>query len=82
MFKGTEDVGYPGGVFNPMGMGKDNMAEMKTKARRSPVILFFAFFVRAGARGTLRSDCGWKVVSLQNEKPPAPPHYPHAAATG
>jgi hypothetical protein len=31
---------------------------------------------------TLRSDCGWKVVSLQNEKPPAPPHYPHAAATG
>ena len=33
MLKGTDQVGYPGGPFNPMGMGKDNMKEMQTKAR-------------------------------------------------
>ena len=31
MLGGTDAVGYPGGAFNPMGMGKDNMAEMQTK---------------------------------------------------
>jgi Chlorophyll A-B binding protein len=30
-FKGTGAVGYPGNIFNPMGMGKDNMREMQTK---------------------------------------------------
>ena len=35
MLKGTDQVGYPGGPFNPMGMGKDNMKEMQTKARTS-----------------------------------------------
>lgn len=33
MLKGTDQVGYPGGPFNPMGMGKDNMKEMQTKVR-------------------------------------------------
>jgi hypothetical protein len=36
MFKGTDQVGYPGGIFNPMGMGKDNMKEMQTKVRNAP----------------------------------------------
>jgi hypothetical protein len=36
MLKGTDQVGYPGGAFNPMGMGKDNMKEMQTKVCRPP----------------------------------------------
>lgn len=36
MLKGTDQVGYPGGVFNPMGMGKDNFREMQTKVWRWP----------------------------------------------
>lgn len=42
MLKGTDSVGYPGGVFNPMGMGKDNFREMQTKVCR---ILFFVLCI-------------------------------------
>jgi light-harvesting complex I chlorophyll a/b binding protein 4 len=35
LFKGSDQgPGYPGGPFNPMGMGQGNMSEMQTKVRR------------------------------------------------
>lgn len=60
MLKGTDSVGYPGGVFNPMGMGKDNFREMQTKVSAHILI----------AEGLILSDhtiCPWPTVFIQAE---------------
>lgn len=48
------EMGYPGGPFNPLGFGKDNMKEMQTKEiknARLAMIAFMAFIVQAQATG-------------------------------
>lgn len=54
MLKGTDQVGYPGGPFNPMGMGTDNMKEMQTKEiknGRLAMVAFIGFVAQHAATG-------------------------------
>ena len=54
MCSGCLQVGYPGGVFNPMGMGKDNMMEMQTKEiknGRLAMVAFLGFVAQHAATG-------------------------------
>jgi hypothetical protein len=59
-FSGTGVSGYPGGAFDPMGMSKGNLPELKQKEiknARLAMVAFLGFVAQYGATGKGPVDC-------------------------
>lgn len=78
IFKGNKvpnpEMGYPGGIFDPLGFSKGNLKELQTKEIKNGRIAMIAFMsfvvqVRSMGSGWLAGDGGEMAVVVRSRMP-------------